>query len=97
VQHESNHVGLDTDEQCHGNGQADQLQRGVGRSIRPRTTVPPTVLMTELDTGTLILQGRPDGPRVHLCPAEAVPLRRELAAAFRRTQLELRGDQDDAR
>jgi hypothetical protein len=70
---------------------------GVGRSIRPSTTVPPTVLMTELDSGALILQGRPDGPRVRLSQADAVPLRRELTAAFRRTELELCGDQDDAR
>jgi hypothetical protein len=81
--HESNHVGRDTDVQGYGNGQADQLQRGVGRSVRPCTTMPPTVLMTELDNGTLILQGRPDGPRVSLSPADAVPLRRELAIAHR--------------
>jgi hypothetical protein len=55
------------------------------------------VLMTELDSGALILQGRPDGPRVRLSQADAVPLRRELTAAFRRTELELCGDQDDAR
>lgn len=86
MQHESNHVGRDTDEQCHGNGQTDQLQRSVGRSVRPGTTVPSTVLITELDNGTLIAQGRPDGPRLHRSPADAMPLRRELAAAFGRTK-----------
>jgi hypothetical protein len=43
--------------------------------------------VTELDNGTLILQGRPDGPRVWLNPEEAVPLKRQLAAAFGRTRL----------
>jgi hypothetical protein len=85
-----------------GGGSVKQLQSqepssGVGRSIGPGTAVPSTVLMTELGTGTLILQGRPDGPRVRLSQADAVPLRRELTAAFRRTELELCGDQDDAR
>jgi hypothetical protein len=50
--------------------------------FRPGVPIPPTVLVTEMDNGTLVLQGRPDGPRVHLSPKDAVPLRRELAAAF---------------
>lgn len=54
----------------------------IGHGVRPATTVPPTVLMTELDDGMLMLQGRPDGPRVWLKPAEAIPLRYELARAF---------------
>lgn len=66
-------------------------------NIQPCTTVPPTVLVTELDNGRLILQGRPDGPRMYLSPADAVPLRRELAVAFRSTDLELCGDQGEAR
>lgn len=54
----------------------------IGQGVRPATTVPPTVLMTELDDGMLMLQGRPDGPRVWLKPAEAIPLRYERARAF---------------
>ena len=76
----------------HSNGQADQQQSLTEHGIRPYVTVPPTVLVTELDNGTLILQGRPDGPRVWLSPNEAVPLKRELEAAFGRTKLGAAGD-----
>jgi hypothetical protein len=62
--------------------QNQEPQSYTGRSIRPATTVPPTVLVTELDNGALILQGRPDGPRLYLNPADAIPLRFELARAF---------------
>lgn len=68
-----------------------------GCSIRPGIAVPHTVLLTELDNGSLILQGRPSGPRAYLSPAKAIPLRRELAAAFWRTEMGPRDDQDDAR
>jgi hypothetical protein len=67
------------------------------RSGVPRSWVPskedatPTVLVTELDNGTLIVQGRPDGPRVWLEPDEAAPLKRELAAAFDRFELAAAG------
>lgn len=86
-----------------GGGSVEQLQSqqqpsGTGRSIRPGITVPPTVLVTGLDNGTLILQGRPDGPRVWLEPADAGPLRRVLAAAFGCTELAAAGHgQDNAR
>ncbi|MGH3548575.1 MAG: hypothetical protein ACRDQU_10800 [Pseudonocardiaceae bacterium] len=60
--------------------------------------MPPTVLVTEMDNGAVILQGRPDGPRVYLSRAEAVPLKRELAAAFGSTeQAPSSGYRDDAR
>lgn len=86
-----------TAHQGHDNGQGDQ-QPGTEHGIRPYMTVPPTILVTELDNGTLILQGRPDGPRVWLNPDEAVPLKRELVAAFGRTELTAAGDdQDEAR
>lgn len=86
MQHESNRASRDTDEQGHGNGQADQQQPAIEHGIQPSTTVPPTVLITELDNGTLIVQGRPDGPRVWLNPDDAVPLQRELAVVFGRTR-----------
>ena len=44
--------------------------------------VPPTVLVTAMDNGVLLLQGRPDGPRVSRPPGRALALRRELATAF---------------
>ncbi len=72
----------DTENMRHGNGQVDQ--RDTGRNIQPCTPVPPTVLVTELNNGTLIIQARPDGLRVRLGPTDAVPLKRELAAAFGR-------------
>lgn len=89
---EDDQTGRDTESQRHGNGRSEQLD-GTERS----TTVPPTVLVTELDNGTLVLQGRPDGPRAYLSLADAAPLKRELAVAFRRTEREPHDDQDDAR
>lgn len=91
MQHPSNRASRDTDEQFRGNGQAEQ-QPATGAAIRLSTIMPPTVLVTELDNGTLILQGRPDGPRVWLSPADAVPLRRELVSAFRSTKLAVADD-----
>ena len=82
-------AGRDIDNQHHGNGQAHDTERSI--------TVPPAVLLTELDNGTLILQGRPDGPRAYLNRAAAIPLRREPAAAFKCTEPRPRDDQDDAR
>ena len=61
------------------------------------TAMPPTVLVTEMDTGALVVQGRPDGPRVYLTPVEAVALRRELATAFRNAERELRDGQGGPR
>jgi hypothetical protein len=52
------------------------------------------VLVTELGNGTPVVQGRPDGPRVHLSPDDAVPLQRELAAAFARDDIRCAGDQE---
>jgi hypothetical protein len=78
-----------TDDEGHGDGQ-DQL--GIRRGVRPGTAMPPTVLLTELDNGTLVLQGRPDGPRGYLTPADALPLKRELAGAFERIELTAAAD-----
>jgi hypothetical protein len=82
---------------CVRQHQSQEPPSGAGRSIRPSTTVPPTVLMTELDNGALILQGRPDGPRVRMSLADAMPLRRELAAAFGRAEPALRNGQSETR
>ncbi|MGH3775885.1 MAG: hypothetical protein ACRDRR_09130 [Pseudonocardiaceae bacterium] len=56
------------------------------------------MLVTEMGNGTLILQGRPDGPRLYLSRADAAPLKRELAAAFGSIERALSSDtRDDAR
>lgn len=87
VQHQDERAAHDTNDEHHGDGQARQDQQLDGRidsriDIPPGMLMPPTVLVTELDNGALILQGRPDGPRVWLNPDEAAPLRRALARAF---------------
>lgn len=56
------------------------------RGILSGRTMPPTILVTQLDTGALVIQGRPDGPHAYLHPDDAVPLKRELAAAFEYTE-----------
>lgn len=81
VHHEANCAGQDTGGQGEGDGQCD-----IGRSFRAGTAMPPTVLVTELESGELVIQGRPDGPRVRLSPSDAPPLRWELAAAFERAE-----------
>lgn len=86
MEHEGKRPHTGTDDERHGDGQ-DHRQLDIGRSIRPGVSMPPTVLITELDNGSLILQGRPDGPRAHLSPDDAVPLRQELARAFSRIDL----------
>jgi hypothetical protein len=80
-----------------GDGQNQPTQLTSERSRYLRTTVPPTVLVTELDNGVLIIQGRPEGPRVYLSRVDALPLRRELAAAFGSAERALLDDQGEAR
>lgn len=83
MHHEGNHAGQDTVDGWHGDDHHhDRQHRGNGSTIRTSTAVPPTVLVTETDTGALIVQGRPDGPRVYLSPGEALALRRELTTVF---------------
>lgn len=96
MEHEGTYGRPSTAGPGHGKGQADQQQSAAGHSTRPYVTVPPTALVTELDNGTLILQGRPNGPRVWLRPNEAIPLKRELKAAFEHTELGAAGDDQDS-
>ena len=96
MHYDDDRAGPDTENQHYGNDLSEHL-RDTRRSIRPGIAVPHTVLLTELDNGSLILQGRPNGPRAYLSPAKAIPLRRELVAAFRRTEMGPRDDLDDVR
>ncbi|MBV9140860.1 MAG: hypothetical protein JO115_08070 [Pseudonocardiales bacterium] len=95
MQHKDGPADQDTDDPSQNTGQP--AQRGIGLSLRPGTSVPPRVLVSDLGDGSLLLQGWRDGPSAHLNPADAVPLRRELAAAFECPELAVHGDQDDAR
>lgn len=100
MHHEDNCAGQDTEDSGHGDGNAHDWQQGGGGirgNIRTGTAVPPTVLVTAMDTGALIVQGRPDGPRVYLTPGEAVALRRELATAFRSAKRGRRDSQSGPR
>jgi hypothetical protein len=95
MRNEDGRAGRDTDEERHGTGRSARL--GIGRSLRPGTGVPLRVLVADMGDGSLFLQGWRDGPSAHLSPADAVPLRRELAAAFDGTELAVRGDRGEAR
>lgn len=65
-----------------GNSKQTQASSSTGRSIRPGTAVPSTVLVSDMGDGSLLLEGWRDGPSAYLSPAGAAPLRRLLAAAF---------------
>lgn len=77
-------------------GQDHQIGSRIGVRIAPKMPMPSTVLLTELDDGTLVLQGRPDGPRVRLSPDLAVPLQRALTSAFDTPDLTPSSDQGEA-
>ena len=81
MEHEGN-IGTNHASVCrrHGDGRGERIDSDY--SLQSCATMPATVLVTELDDGTFVLQGRPDGPRVWLDPPEAGPLKRELLAAF---------------
>jgi hypothetical protein len=95
VQNEDGRAGRDIDDQPHGHGRPAQL--GIGRSLWPGTGVPARVLVADMGDGLLFLQGWRDGPSAHLSPADTVPLRRELAAAFGGTELAVHGEQGEVR
>lgn len=87
-------MGQGTDDQRDGNSQPPKL--GIGRSLRPRTAVPSTVLGADIGDGSLFVQGWQDGPGAYLSPTDTVPFKRALAAAFGSTGLALRADQGEA-
>ncbi|MGH3927819.1 MAG: hypothetical protein ACRDTT_33965, partial [Pseudonocardiaceae bacterium] len=70
---------------------------GNRRSIRPGTAVPSTVLVSDMGDGSLLLEGWRDGPSAYLSPADAVPFRRQLAAAFGNPNLTSSGSRSEAR
>lgn len=57
MEHEGGLAGQDNDNDRHGNGQ-DQQQHGIGCSLRPRTAVPPTVLVANMGDSS----GRGESP-----------------------------------
>jgi hypothetical protein len=91
MEHRGNQAAQNTDDvpQDKNGGQG---RHGIGHSIRPATAVPSTVLVSEMLNGALLLQGWRDGPTAYLCPEDAAPLKRELAAAFDSTSPALRTD-----
>lgn len=91
VYHQGNQAGQGTDAVPHGENH-DRGQHAIGHSIRPATAVPLTVLVAEMLNGSLLLTGWRDGPTAYLCPEDAAPLKRELAAAFGSTALTPRAD-----
>lgn len=94
VQHED---GLASRHPHHQRHRADQpLQPHIARSLRPRTAVPPTLLIADMGDGSVLLQGWREGPSAYLCPADAAPLKRELAAAFGSTELTPCTDEGEA-
>jgi hypothetical protein len=57
----------------------------------------PRCFVADRGDGSLRVQGRDDEPGASLNPAEVVPLKRTLTAAFGSTELALRGGQGEAR
>ena len=92
MHHQSNHVGQGTDDVRHGDHQG-QRHHGIGRSIRPGTAMPDTVLVAHTCDGGLFLQGWRDGPSAYLSPSDAPALRPEMAIVFGSRGSACRGDQ----
>jgi hypothetical protein len=78
-------------------GGTGEPSSGTGRTIRPGTDVPRSVLVSDMDDGSLLLEAWRDGPSAYLSPADAVPLRRQLAAAFGGPSLIPSGSQGEVR
>jgi hypothetical protein len=76
-----------------GNG---EQSCGTGRSIRPGTAVPRSVLVSDMGDGSLLLEAWRDGPSAYLSPADAVPFKRQLAAAFGSADLSPSGSHGEA-
>lgn len=67
----------------HGDGSDEQPPaHSLDRSIRPGVPVPVTVLLVEMSSGSMLLQGWRNGPSAYINAEDAVPLRRALADAY---------------
>lgn len=80
-----------------GGDSGGQTSTGIGCSIRPGTAVPHSVLVSDMVDGSLLLEGWRNGPSAYLSPADAMPLRRQLAAAFGSSRRTSNGDQGETR
>lgn len=80
-----------------GDDNGEQTASGIGRSIRPGTAVPSTVLLSDMGDGSVLLEAWREGPSAYLSPSDALPLKRELVRAFGGIELARRGSQGDAR
>lgn len=80
-----------------GDDSSERISSGTGRSIRPATAVPRSVLASDMGEGSLLLEAWWEGPSAYLSPADAVLLRRALAAAFGSPDLTPSGNQGRAR
>jgi hypothetical protein len=81
----------------HSDDSGDQATSDTGRSIRPSTAVPARVLVSEMGDGSLLLEAWREGPSAYLSPADALSLRRQLAAAFGSLPLVPSGGRGDVR
>ncbi len=97
VEHEDNRPSRDFEWFRRVDDNGVQTLRGISRSIRPGTAVPPTVLVSDMGNGILVIEGWREGPSTYLCSTDAAPLRRELVRAFGSTDLTLSGGQGEAR
>lgn len=97
----------DTDDQAVGSSEPTEFRHcddygqspaspGIGRSIRPGTAAPPTVLISEMGDGALYLAGWRAGPSAYLVAADATGLRQELARAFGSEDIAARTDHGGA-
>ena len=78
MEYETGLGGRDTDDQPHGAVEANSP------SIQPGVSCPETMLVPVMTDGSCLLMAYPLGePAVLLMGKDAVPLRRELAAAFK--------------
>lgn len=80
-----------------GDGSGEQAPSSTRRSICPNTAVPRSVLVSDMGDGSLLLEGWRDGPNAYLSPADAVPFKRQLAAAFGSSDRRPGHNQDQAR
>ena len=77
--------------QC--DGSTGEQSSGIGRSIRPGTAVPGSVLVSDMGDGSLLLEAWRQGPSAYLSPADALPFKRQLAAAFGSSDITPSGNQ----